>query len=119
MPVHDLVLNTRDISLTRPLDQMSGGDTQRRLVHSELRAHVRQESIFIREEAGGVAERVLITRMLFQPKDREGNTLDFESGDFIEFPDYRGVPQTRQITSVDPVTANGVLDHFIVLAERP
>lgn len=119
MPVPDVILNTDNVSISRPIDQMSGGDTNNKVVHNDLRAHVRVQSRFIREEAGGVAERILVTKMLFQPFDREGFTLDIQSGDFVRFPDYRGILQERLVTMVDPVSVNGRLDHIVVEAEEP
>ena len=105
--------------LSRRLDQQAGGDANRRVIHEGLSAHVREVSEFVRNEGSGVAERVLITRMLFHPFDRKGVVLDIEAGDFVAYPDYRGITQERQITAVDPVTVLGSLDSLIVEAERP
>lgn len=117
MPLPDVALNTYSISTFRPINQDAGGDSNQRAVHADLSALVRTESRFERGEESGVAERILVTRMVFQPTDRTGSTLDFQSGDLVRFPDYRGIMQERTITLVDAVTVLGELDHIVVEAE--
>jgi len=107
----------KDIYTFRPDQHRGGREMTRVQIHADLEAHVSERQELVRDRASNTAERTIITVFRFNTYDKRGEILNLQAGDFISFPDYRGVRQEREIVIVEPlyVAGPGKIDHFVVI----
>ncbi len=109
------LINVRDLALFRPVRQGYGMDSSAAASTLADKLSAIYEPVQVLARAESSRDLLITAKFYIDGFDNDGEGLDIRADDWLQFTDFRGVLQKRQlIARVSPWFCGALLDHVLL-----
>ncbi len=109
------LINVTDLALFRPVRQGPGMDQSASAIPLATGLSAIYEPVQILARGESARDLNVTAKFFIDPVDNDGEAIDIRANDFVQFTDFRGVLQKKQVIGrVSPWYCGPVLEHILL-----